>query len=88
LQNQNATSDNIILEVAIQQKRIVITKDQDFLVSFLLNSKPEKLIIVRTGNITNKLLLKLFNDNLEIIKLMISRSNLIEISKSEIAEHQ
>jgi predicted nuclease of predicted toxin-antitoxin system len=85
---QNATSDKIITEIAVQQQRIVITKDSDFLESFLLNSKPEKLIIVRTGNIPNKLLLKLFDDNLELIKLLISRSSLIEITKTEIAEHQ
>lgn len=88
LQNKNSTTDNKIVEIAIQQNRIVISKDHDFLDFFLLNSKPEKLILVRTGNIPNKILLKLFDDNLETIKLLISRSNLIEISKSEIAEHE
>ncbi|MBK7971472.1 MAG: DUF5615 family PIN-like protein [Bacteroidetes bacterium] len=88
LQNKNSTTDNIIVEIAIQQNRIVISKDHDFWDSFLLNSKPEKLILVRTGNIPNKIILKLFDDNLETIKLMISRNNLIEISKSEIAEHE
>ena len=88
LPNQNATSDKEITEIAIQQQRIVITKDSDFLESFLLNSKPDKLIVVRTGNIPNKLLLKLFDENLELIKSLISRSHLIEITRTEIAEHQ
>ena len=87
LQDKNSTSDKVITEIAIDQKRIVITKDNDFLESFLLNSKPEKLIVVWTGNIPNAVLLKIFDNNLELIKSMISRSNLIEITRNEIAEH-
>ena len=88
LPNKNSTSDKEITEIAINEKRIVITKDSDFLESFLLNSKPEKLIVVRTGNIPNPILLKIFDNNLELIKSMISRSNLIEITRNEIAEHE
>ncbi|MFN8699723.1 MAG: DUF5615 family PIN-like protein [Flavobacteriales bacterium] len=88
LANGNSTSDKEIIHIAINEQRIVITKDNDFLESFLLNSQPEKLIIVRTGNISNSSLLKLFDDNLDVIKLMISRSNLIEITRDEIAEHE
>jgi predicted nuclease of predicted toxin-antitoxin system len=88
LPNKNSTSDKEITEIAINEKRIVITKDNDFLESFLLNSKPEKLIVVRTGNIPNPILLKIFDNNLELIKSMISRSNLIEITRNEIAEHE
>jgi len=87
LPNKNSTSDKVISEIATSQNRIVITKDNDFLESFLLNSKPDKLIIVRTGNIPNPVLLKIFDENLELIKSMISRSNLIEITRTEIAEH-
>ena len=87
LQDKNSTSDKVITEIAIDQKRIVITKDNDFLESFLLNSKPEKLIVVRTVNIPNSVLLKIFDNNLELIKSLISRSNLIEITRNEIAEH-
>lgn len=84
---QNATSDKVITQLAIEQERIIITKDYDFLESFLLNSEPRKLIVVRTGNIPNKVLLKIFDDNLEFIEFLISRSNLIEITQTEIAEH-
>jgi predicted nuclease of predicted toxin-antitoxin system len=88
LPNKNSTSDKEITEIAINEKRIVITKDNDFLESFLLNSKPEKLIVVRTGNIPNPILLKIFDNNLELINSMILRSNLIEITRNEIAEHE
>ena len=88
LPNKNATSDKEITEIAFTEKRIVITKDNDFLESFLLNSTPEKLIVVRTGNIPNSILLKIFDSNLDLIHSMISRSNLIEVTRSEIAEHE
>jgi len=87
LPKRNNTKDQNIIKLALEQERIVITKDNDFLESFLLNSKPEKLIIVRTGNVPNKVLLKIFADNLEFINLAFSRSNLIEITRTEIAEH-
>lgn len=88
LPNKNSTFDKEIIEISSNEKRIVITKDNDFLESFLLNSKPEKLIVVRTGNIPNPILLKIFDNNLEVIRSMISRSNLIEITRNEIAEHE
>ncbi len=54
----------------------------------MIKKEPRKLIIVRTGNITNKHLIKIFEENLETILKMIARSNLLEISRSEIAEHE
>lgn len=49
LPNRNATSDKEITEIALKEKRIVITKDSDFLQSFLLNSTPEKLTLFELG---------------------------------------
>ena len=43
--------------------------------------------MVKTGNIVNRELIKIFENNLDIIIQMISRSNLIEIHRTEIAEH-
>ena len=87
LPNKNASSDDAIIAHAVAENRIVITKDSDFLESFLVKSLPEKLILVRTGNISNTLLLKIFDQNLDLILSLLSRSNLVEINKTEIAEH-
>ncbi len=87
LQNQNSTSDNDITKLALEQNRIVITKDNDFVESFLVKSEPHKLILIRTGNIPNKELLQIFDDNLGLIQELLSRSNLLEISRTEIVEH-
>jgi predicted nuclease of predicted toxin-antitoxin system len=42
----------------------VVTKDRDFLDSFLLRQQPYKLLLVTTGNITNTELVELFAKNL------------------------
>jgi len=53
LPKANATQDNEILELSTRENRVVVTKDNDFLDSFLLIGKPKKLIFVKTGNIKN-----------------------------------
>ena len=87
LPDRNKTKDGQIAKLANQENRIVISKDIDFLESFLIKSEPRKLIVVRTGNIPNLQLISIFDANLEAIIQMISRSNLLEIGKTEIAEH-
>lgn len=86
LPDKNRTKDNQIIEIARKEDRIVISKDNDFLNSYLIKSEPSKFIMVKTGNIPNKELIKIFNRNLDKIIEMISKSNLIEISKTDIAE--
>jgi predicted nuclease of predicted toxin-antitoxin system len=88
LPSMNATTDQFIIEMATTEQRVVISKDADFLESYLISGKPPKLIIVRTGNVSNTILLKLFETNLSTIISMLNRSNLVEISTTEITEHE
>lgn len=84
----NRTTDREVIEIASTENRVVVSKDSDFLSSFLVSGQPQKLIVVRTGNISNGDLLKIFQAHIKLITTMISRSNLVEISRSEIAEHE
>ena len=77
-----------INEISVEQERIVISKDIDFPESFLIKSEPLKLILIKTGNITNIHLLEIFSTKLDMIIKMIKRSNLVEISKIDIAEQE
>jgi predicted nuclease of predicted toxin-antitoxin system len=88
LPDKNRTRDYQINKIAVDQNRVVITKDNDFLDSYILKSLPPKLILVTTGNIPNNSLIKLFSDNLTLIVEMLNRSNLIEIGKTEIVEQK
>ena len=87
LPDKNKTSDNQIIDLSKKDNRIIITKDSDFLESYLLKNEPEKLIIVRTGNISNIDLLKLFENNFEIIFKSIHDNSLIEITMKELIIH-
>ncbi len=88
LSSRNMTKDSQIAKLANEEGRVVISKDVDFLESFMVKSEPRKLIIVKTGNISNGQLLEIFEENLEILIQMISRSDLLEVSRTEIAEHE
>ncbi len=53
---QNRTPDSELIAAARGEQRILITKDGDFVDSYLLSAEPEKLLLVATGNISNKAL--------------------------------
>ena len=44
LPNKNATKDSEINQISIDEKRVVISKDLDFIESLLISNKPYKLI--------------------------------------------
>ena len=49
----NRTTDEQINNIAERDRRIVITKDGDFVDSHLLTGRPDKLLLISTGNIRN-----------------------------------
>ncbi len=77
LPQQNATRDSEINTISMQQERIVVTKDRDFLDSFLLRQQPYKLLLVTTGNITNTELVELFAKNLSQLADLFEQHSLI-----------
>ena len=87
LPQQNATPDTDINAFSIAQQRIVITKDADFLNSFLTVRQPYKLLLVTTGNISNSELEALFIKNLPQIVDLIERHSYLELSRDEIIVH-
>lgn len=88
LAKANNTQDNEILKICLEENRIVISKDGDFLESFLINKSPRKLILVKTGNIRNEELLTLFRLNLKYLFTSIEENDLIEINKTDIIIHK
>ena len=84
---KNRTSDENIIKIAAEQNRVVITKDNDFLHSYFLKREPKQLILVSTGNISNKELLQLFQLNINKIAEVLIDVSLIEIYTDEIILH-
>jgi len=87
LPDANRTNDQTIISIAGLEKRTIITKDSDFLESYLLIGHPEKLVLIKTGNIRNVDLIKIFERNIEKLCSLLEDSSLIEINTSEIVVH-
>lgn len=52
--NKNRTTDEQINDVAEREQRVVVSKDSDFVDGHLLRGRPAKLLLVSTGNISNR----------------------------------
>ena len=53
LPDGNRTVDATLNGISIQELCVLVTKDEDFIDTFLLRRQPYKLLLVATGNITN-----------------------------------
>lgn len=85
---KNNTSDIEIIEKAEEESRIIITKDSDFIQFRIVMEKPDRLLMVTTGNIINKDLISLFQRNFpKIRKLFESGTKVIEIDNTSITIH-
>ena len=85
---KNATPDTEINTISIREQRIVITKDSDFWDSFYISQEPYKLLLVTTGNISNKELELLFVKNLDQLVHLLDQHSLIEMSRDSVIVHQ
>lgn len=87
LPNKNGTKDSEISRLSLEEKRIVVTKDADFVQSFLLRGRPFKLLLVSTGNISNKYLFALFESKLEQIVESFEASDFVELTRDFLILH-
>lgn len=87
LPNANASKDSEIVKIAGEGGYIIITKDSDFVESYLLLKKPEKLLFLSCGNIGNRELEKLFHSNLPRIISEFKVNSFIEIDKNDLIIH-
>lgn len=54
LPDGNRTTDREVNDLAEREQRVVVTKDADFVDSHVLHARPAKLLLVSTGNISNR----------------------------------
>lgn len=83
----NRTTDTFINELSIREQYVVVTKDADFVNSFLLFHKPYKLLLISTGNIKNVELESLFLANLDKIAQGFESFDYIEIDRRSVIFH-
>ena len=63
---------------------MVISKDTDFFYSHLLNRRPWKLLLVRSGNISVRDLGDLLERNLPAIEAAFQTHNLVEVDHQNV----
>lgn len=83
----NRTGDSIINARSLAEARIVITKDADFVDSFILKRQPYKLLLVSTGNITNDDLIALFTQHIQMIEQALDTNDYVELSRTAFIIH-
>ena len=87
LPNGNRTTDTEINELSTLQHLVVITKDADFVSSFLLRRTPHKLLLVSTGNISNVDLESLFLPLISEIASAFETFDYIELTRVSLIFH-
>jgi predicted nuclease of predicted toxin-antitoxin system len=87
LPNKNRTTDDEINHVSIQEQRILITKDGDFVDSFLIAREPYKLLLISTGNITNVELEAIFVPSIASVVAALSTNSYVELSRTVLITH-
>lgn len=82
--NKWNTTDKEIIEFADENHYILITKDQDFRNTFLVNSKPKRLIKIDLGNISNEMLYDILKGVLPTINHLVKKNEIfmVEVAKT------
>ena len=87
LANGNRTSDREITELSLKEHYIVVTKDSDFVETFLLLGVPWKLLLVSTGNIDNPSLAALFSATIPRMAKAFDEFDFIEMAPTSLIFH-
>lgn len=88
LPDGNRTPDWRINQISLEEQRIDITKDADFVNTFLLSGAPYKLLLISTGNIGNRDIQDIFTKNLPAISAAFETVDYVEITQSDLILHK
>ena len=87
LPRKNLTTDQEVVARAKRDGRIVVSKDADFVQTFLVTGEP-LLLLISTGNINNAELEKLLHKNLSGIEAAFATSRFVEITGDALVVHE
>jgi predicted nuclease of predicted toxin-antitoxin system len=75
-------TDHDICQCSIDEQRVVITKDEDFLTTYLMKKQPYKLIYLTVDNIKNRQLLDRFRANFDSWEFQLEAgANVLEVNQ-------
>lgn len=84
---KNRTPDHEVIACAMQDGRIVVSKDADFVQLFLITGEPP-LLLISTGNVDNKDLEKILRANLFGIEAAFAYCRFVEITRDARVMHE
>ncbi|WP_133510428.1 DUF5615 family PIN-like protein [Candidatus Thiosymbion oneisti] len=87
LPEKNRTSDHVITAIADEEERVVVTKDADFVNSFLLHRHPKKLLLISTGNISNRDLETVVLRYLPDVVRALNSHDFVEMGRATLSIH-
>ena len=88
LEHGNRTSDAQISSIADDEDRVVVTKDDDFVQSFLIDDRPRRLLLVSTGNISNAQLEEIARINLDSVVTAFADHRFVELGRDALVVHE
>lgn len=83
----NCTPNSVILRIAAEENRIVVTRDDDFVQSHLIAGQLRKLLLIAIGNISNADLQCLFRKNLAAIIAALEQGHFVELNRATLTLH-
>jgi predicted nuclease of predicted toxin-antitoxin system len=84
LPDGNHTKDRVIHQISLTEQRVVVSKDGDFFFAHVLQGRPWKLVLVKTGNISARDLIHLFERNMPAIEAALETYTLVEIDRAAV----
>jgi predicted nuclease of predicted toxin-antitoxin system len=83
----NRTPDSEIVRLCQDEHWILVSKDSDFIESYLLHGLPEQMLLLSCGNLSNPDLEHLFRSNLPRIATEFESNHFIEVSREDLIVH-
>lgn len=83
----NATLDATLLDYSDKNNCVITTKDSDFSTSFWLQNRPQKLLLISTGNIRNSELETLLTANFEQLIAGLTENRYVELTREHVIVH-
>ena len=83
----NTTLDNALLDYSDANNCVIATKDSDFSTSFWLQNRPQKLLLISTGNIRNAELEILLAANFDQLIDALTDNRFVELTREHFIVH-
>ena len=87
LPSGNTTMDAALLDYSNEQNCVITTKDSDFSTSFWLQNRPNKLLLISTGNIRNAVLESILVANFDQLIAELTENRFVELTREHIIVH-